>query len=165
MSKDIKTYEELNKIILDAMYEVIEYVAKRIHSLLISHIDEDVYINQNNYYARGTKMPTYEFRESWDIDEVEKAKDTVQSSIYHNPQKMSFSPEDFVHGSELWHTNDIRELLPLIIEKGLSGNLFGAGWWQEPRPFFANTLEELNNKGLIKKWFKEGMDKYGLSIE
>ena len=56
-------------------------------------------------------------------------------------------------------------MVPKIINDGLSGNLFGKNkWWQKERPYFSNTLKELESQGLIRKWFKEGLKKRGINM-
>lgn len=165
--KQVKTYSELFKGLLDILYDVVIEVGDKINDKLRYHIDEEVYINQNNYYANGTGQPTYELRESVTTSEPKKTGNSVSVKIFHDKNKMSFAPDDFIHGSRYWKDGltDIRELLPLIIDQGLSGNLFGEGWWTEPRPYFSNTLEELKNNGLLKKWFREALVKRGLKVQ
>ena len=161
--KAIRNGKDLNNALILILQDVIKEVADKINDKLRVRIDEDVYINRNNYYVGGSKKPTYEFRESVTTSNIEIDKNIVSTEIFHDSEKMSFRPDDFVHGSRYWkHGDDIREYLPKIINDGLSGSLFGSGWWQEERPYFTNTLKELENSGLIRKWFLEAMRKRGL---
>ncbi len=158
----------MNKYVEQQMYGVLGEVALKASEKLIAHLDSEVYINRNTSYAYGTGQPTYDLRNSVTASQVEKVGGELQSKVFHDKEKMSFSPDDFVHGSRYWKdgVTDIRELLPKIINDGLSGDLFGQNqWWQEERPYFSNTLKELESKGLIKKWFKEAMIKRGFNIQ
>jgi hypothetical protein len=155
----LSTY--LMPIIKDCLYEV----AEKANDRLRYHMDEEVYIGRNNYYANGTGQPTYELRESITTGDVTSSGNTAQVEVFHDKNKMQFSPDDFIHGSRYWKNGvtDIRDILPQIINDGLSGDLFGEGWWQEPRPYFSDTLIELQQQGLIKKWFIEALKKRGIS--
>ena len=90
---------------------VLQEVADKINDKLKARIDEDVYINRNNYYLNGTGTPRYEFRESVTTDKMVKGKNEVQTRIFHDKEKMSFEPDDFMHGSRYWKDGaaDIRE--------------------------------------------------------
>ena len=54
-------------------------VADKINDKLKARIDEDVYINRNNYYLNGTGTPSYEFRESVTTDEMVKGKNIEEA--------------------------------------------------------------------------------------
>ena len=167
VKRQIRNANDLNNTLMSILMSVLQEVAGKINDKLKARIDEDVYINRNNYYLNGTGTPSYEFRESVTTDEMVKGKNEVQIRIFHDKEKMSFKPDDFMHGSRYWKdgTADIREWLPKIINDGLSGDLFGENkWWQKERPYFSNTLKELESQGLIRKWFKEGLKKRGVNM-
>lgn len=154
----------LSNYLMPILQDCLKEVADRVNDRLRANVDEYVYINSNNYYAMGSGEPTYDLRESITTDEISKSGNELSTKVYHDKSKMRFQPDDFIHGSRYWEngTTDIREILPLIINDGLSGNLFGDGWWTEERPYFSITLKELQSQGLIKKWFKEALQKRGL---
>lgn len=155
---------QLNNYLMPILRECLQEVADKVNDRLRYHVDGDVYINRNNYYANGTGEPTYDLRESITTDEIKQSANEVFTKVYHDKEKMRFQPDDFIHGSRYWKDGitDIREILPQIINDGLSGSLFGEGWWQEPRPYFSDTLQELQSQGLIKRWFKESLNKRGV---
>lgn len=164
--KAIRNAKELDDILIKILKDVIQEVAEKINDKLRSRIDEDVYVNRNSYYHDKSRQPTYQFRESVTTDEVKVDGKEVSTKVYHDANKMELNVDTFLHGSRYWeHGEDVRELLPKIINDGLSGNLFGANqWWQEPRPYWTNTIKELESQGLIKKWFKEAMRKRGFKV-
>ncbi len=154
----------LTDYLLKIIKECLKEVADKVNDKLRSHVDSDVYINRNNYYANGSGQPTYDLRESITTDEISQSGNEVSTKVFHDKNKMAFDPDNFIHGSRYWKsgTTDIRDILPKIINDGLSGDLFGNGWWQDERPYFTNTLNELKSQGLIKKWFKEALNKRGI---
>ena len=162
-----KNLQEYNKYLLTHVFpSVLQYVADKANELLRQHVDSDVYQagNRTNYYAYGTTQPTFELRDSISNSDVQVSGDSAEIRVYHDKNKMRFEPDDFVHGSNYWRdgVSDVRDILPLIINNGLSGDLFGSGWWQEERPYFSNTIKEIQSQGLIKKWFQEGLAKQGI---
>lgn len=155
---------QLEKYLVKILKECLQEVADKVNYRLRYHVDSDVYIERNNYYANGTGQPTYELRESITTDKITQSGNELSTKVFHDKEKMSLSPDDFIHGSRYWKdgVTDIREILPKIIDQGLSGGLFGEGFWTEERPYFTNTLKELESQGLIKKWFKEALNKRGI---
>lgn len=167
---EFKTVSQLNNYLIKTVFpSVLQYVADKVNQLLREHVDSDVYQagRKTNYYAYGTTQPTFELRDSISNSDVKVSKDSAEIKVFHDKNKMSLDPDNFIHGSRYWKdgVTDIRDILPKIINDGLSGNLFGSGWWQNERPYFSNTLEELESQGLIKKWFKEGLSKFGIKCE
>lgn len=164
---DFNSLSQLNNYLVNKVFpNVLQYVANKANELWRENTDKYVYEagNRTNYYAYGTTQPTFELRESISNSEVTKNGDSAEIRVYHDKDKMRFEPDDFVHGSRYWKDGftDIREILPKIINDGLSGDFFGSGWWQEERPYFSKTIEEIQSKGLIKKWFQEGLAKEGI---
>ena len=162
-----RTLQEYNKYLLTKVFPaVLEYVADKANELLREHVDSDVYQagGKTNYYAYGSTQPTFELRDSISNSEVSVNGNSAEIKVFHDKDKMRFDPDNFVHGSNYWKdgVSDIRELLPRIINDGLSGDLFGSGWWQKERPYFTKTIEEIQSKGLMRKWFQEGLAKQGI---
>jgi hypothetical protein len=155
---------QLNNYLTKILRDCLQEVADKVNDKLRYHVDEEVYINRNNYYADGSGEPTYDLRESITTDEIKQSGNELSTKVFHDKDKMRFQPDDFIHGSRYWKdgVTDIREILPKIINDGLSGDLFGSGWWQEERPYFTNTINELQSQGLIKRWFKEALAKRGI---
>lgn len=153
---------QLNNYLMPILRECLQEVADKVNDRLRYHVDGDVYINRNNYYANGTGEPTYDLRESITTDEIKQSGNEVFTKVYHDKEKMRLDVDSFIHGSKYWDKTDVRDILPQIINDGLSGDLFGEGWWQEERPYFTNTLKELESQGLIKKWFREALNKRGI---
>lgn len=159
-------YDQLQPYIMKIIKEVIEEVGYKINELMRENVDKYVYQagNQTNYYANGTMQPTFELRDSIRSSKATVSGNQAEVTIAHNTDFMSVEPDEFIHGSNYWKTYDIRELLPEIINYGLSGDFFGSGWWQKPRPYFDKTLEELRDQGKLRQWFIEGLQKRGLKV-
>jgi hypothetical protein len=160
-------YSQLQDYLLKCIKKALDEVGEKVNELLREHIDEDVYRAgyQTNYYAYGTTQPTFDLRESVTTSNVKVSGNQAEVFIYHDKNKMRLDPDNFVHGSNYWRNRDIRDILPEIIEYGLSGDLFGKGWWQDPRPYVQNTIDELKSQGKLKQWFKEALEKQGLKVK
>jgi hypothetical protein len=78
---------------------------------------------------------------------------------------MEFNPEPdhYLHGSYHYTPNDVREMLPYLIDQGKTGGLFGPKWENLTRPYMTNTRDELR-AGLLKKWMIEALKKRGIKI-
>jgi hypothetical protein len=166
MSKDVRYMAELNGYLIIIMQDVIEEVLEKINEKLKEHVQTDVYdMGDNVKYAAGFGSPTGDLKESVTSSDVKVNGNSVSGEVYHDTNTMSLSIDNFIHGSKYWDTTDMREYLPDIIENGLSGTLFESGaWYQEPRPYFSNTLKELESSGLIKQWFKSALQSRGMRV-
>ena len=69
------------------------------------------------------------------------------------------------HGSPEWLKNyeDVRPYLADIIYGGLSGNLFGDGYWCKARDAWSELLHQIGKRNL-SNWFKEGCEQVGLEM-
>lgn len=166
--KKAETWSQLNSFLIDAVSEALKEVGDRVNQLLREHVDTDVYKagSRTNYYARGTTQPTYGLRDSITTSDVRTGKGSAEVEVFHDSQKMELDSQNFVHGSNYWKGgNDIRDILPLIIDMGLSGDLFGSGWWQDERPYFRNAVKELKDSGMLENWFKQALKRQGIEVE
>ena len=166
MAKDVRSMAELNGYLIAIMQDCLEEVLEKINSKLKEHIQTDVYdVGDNAVYAGGSGSPTGDFKESVTSSDVKVNGNSVSGEVYHDSEKMSLDIDKFIHGSKYWDKADMREHLQEIIEYGLSGSLFETGaWYQEPRPYFANTLKELESSGLIRQWFRSALKSRGLKV-
>jgi hypothetical protein len=150
---------QIENYLMKCIKNALDEVGEKVNELLREHVDDDVYKvgYKANYYAYGDSQPTFDLRESVTTSDVKTNGNQSEVSIFHDKNKMRFEPDNFIHGSRYWKdgTTDIREYLPMIVDMGLSGDLFGSGWWQDERPYFRNTLAELRDNGKLKQWFKE----------
>lgn len=169
MILQISSFDQLEKILIPIIKECLEEIGNKANEVLREHIDKDVYQagRQTNYYAYGTSQPTFTLRDSITTSKVKTNGNLSEISIYHDKNKMDFDPDNFIHGSRYWKdgVTDIRDILPMIINDGLSGNLFGEGWWQNPRPYWSNALIELQQQGKIREWFIQALKKRGINAK
>jgi hypothetical protein len=160
------SWDEITKLLIPIIKDCVQEVGDKVNELLREHVDKDVYQAgyQANYYANGTMQPTFGLRDSITTSTLKISGNEVTTEIYHDSDKMELDPDNFIHGSRYWKhgTTDIRDILPEIVAFGLSGDLFGSGWWQNPRPYFQNTLQELKEQGKLRQWFIEALKKRGI---
>lgn len=163
MRNDREVYSVLNSVIKDALEATAGYVL----GLIEINIMSDVYGNGNIPYVYDR---TFEFLNSWmkDIEDNNKYNEVV-ATIFSNPDRMSFEPEEHIHGSYL--SGDFREHMAEAIEEGLGYRYFPqirrdgtqnpAG---KPRPFFSHTVEALNRGGQLQKVFEREMLARGIEL-
>lgn len=161
-NKYIDNDEQLNNILHDISKKVVQNVSQMIVQEVKRQIDENVYIHGRNFYARGSKRPTYEFRESWK-NEIEDSGSSITGIISQNYQMMNLDSENFIHGSLFYKDEDIREYLSEIINEGKSGPLFGNGFWRQPRPFWDEAMKIFED-GTIDKWIREEFKNFGFNL-
>lgn len=145
-----------------AVLECVSRVAERVRLHLMERILADIYnfgSGKRTYYHGGTKTPTYQFYHSIENNITARTESLVEHTITSNASKMNYDGENFLHGSN----RDARESLMEILGQNKTGSLFGNGWWRYRPNFWDTTITELEN-GLIDKWFREELQKIGLSL-
>lgn len=152
---------ELDKALQPILKSVVEAVGKKAEAKVKEYIESEVYSYHGNYYYDGTGNRTGEFKESWTTSDAKNIGDGYQVEVSSDPSKMRFDADTFLHGS---YAGDVRGFLGEIINEGLAGSLFGSGFWDEKRPFFDKTIQDLVDNGLIDKWFKEEFLKHGITV-
>lgn len=71
--------------------------------------------------------------------------DKVVGEVYYDETLIYVDPVIYTHGSYEWYTTDISDIFPYLVIEGKSGELFGRGWWTEPRDFWTPFIEEIEN--------------------
>lgn len=159
------SFSGLAKLLIPIIRDALAEVGIKVNQLMKENVDKYVYRagSQTNYYANGTMQPTFELRDSIKTDKAIVKGNEAEVRVYHDSDFMSVEPDEFIHGSNYWKTYDIRDILPEIVNYGLSGDFFGSGWWQKPRPYYDMTVEELVAQGKLKLWFIQALKKRGIT--
>ncbi len=160
----INSLNQIDEVLLPIIADALNEVAERAVELMKVHVDKDVYAvgdANRTYYHDGTGSPTYQLRDSIIHTEPAIQGKEVTAVVKHDTNLMQSDPDTFLHGSNYFSPQDVRSLLPTIINEGLSGPLFGAFWHKLKRPYFTNTKEELE-KGLFQQWMAEALRKRGV---
>lgn len=150
-----KNAAEFYSLYNEPVSKAVEYVMQQILVNYKHLINQIIYAHIPEEYER-----TYEFLESWQT-KSQKTRQGGSGILSQDPTFMSYNPEMFQHGSLYTTYGDVRDELTGIIYQGLGGDLFGYGWWCKPRDAWTPLIEQLN-KGELKKWFIEGMQKQGI---
>lgn len=116
--------------------------------VLMQHIDEDFY----NQYVPKQYINSYDLRDSVEATRAKKLGNTVEVGLYHDKDKFTVDPDNFIHSSN-YSDKDMTVLLPEIINEGSKrwGLLFGDGDWRKPRPYINITAQDLAS-GKLKSW-------------
>jgi len=156
--KDIETYSGLEAVLIGIIQEVLEEVGKKVEQAMKDIIDKDVYqAHTPNQYER-----THQLRDSVTASKAKSVKGGGEVEIYHDESKITYKPL-YQHGSPF--SGDISEFIPEIIAFNLSGNLFDSNkWWHHRSNYYQDTLKLLKEKGMLSKWFKEGLKSRGIDI-
>lgn len=150
-------FNYIKKDLQDSMNEVGEQVSEKTKR----NIDKTVYeAGTPSVYER-----TYQLRDSIKNFPATVDGDSVVVEIDHDTSLIISIPEAYQHGSLYYEPNDISEFIDVIVHEGLSGDLFGNGYWRNKRQYFKVTIDELMAKREHVKWLKEAMKRKGYDVK
>ena len=167
IDNDIK----LQAILLNDFNHIINEVTSKLLKNLQESIEKEV-------YNAGTPSPDGYSRNkmngglkgSFERLNAKTTGLTIESKVEQNPMSMKIDPENYIHGSNDWHTDDVRDILADIIINGRDaeksphvGPKFGEGFWREPRDFWEPFIKELNANG--NKFIKEAFISRGIVLK
>lgn len=135
--------------------EAIQSASKEILELFQEDYLKDIVFNShgaNKMYNR-----TNEFYESWDFSKIKKTLNVISTELWYNPSKMSFDPQNFVHGSIYSSPEDVRDnLMDILNKSGYSSTL----WLSVSRslPYWTTFIMKMFSGGelerIVDKHFK-----------
>ena len=166
--KSFSSLDQLESYLLKIIADCMNEVGEKVNELLREHVQTDVYdvgtqLGRNDYYD-GSSEPTGQLRDSI-VNSTPKIKgNEVTTKISHDSQLMEYDAGTFLHGSNYWSPNDVRNMLPYFINEGQTGGLFGAVWENLKRPYMTNTYDELVSQSLVKKWMSEALRHRGFTV-
>jgi hypothetical protein len=165
VNKNITSWLQLEQVLLQIIVDCMNEVAQKVVQLLKDNVDKHVYdvgtAMGREYYYAGSKRPTGQLRDSVVKSDPEVKGNVIESKVYHDADLMDYEPETYLHGSNYYSPSDVRELLPLFINEGLTGGLFGEKWAGLKRAYMSITKEELKD-GLLDQWMVEALRKRGI---
>lgn len=139
---------QLNAAILNDFQGIIDKVAEDILQEVLDSIEDVVYgAGTPKVYERwGKNQGLLDIFYKTDAQIIGQS---VQSNIDNDPSILKHEPDFFIHGSNYSKKgDDVREVILDIITEGLSGYLFGPGWWQYPRDFFTPLINKIKRGDL-----------------
>lgn len=166
--------DELKQVLKPALKTAVEYLLNHISEENQYAIMHEVYygaVGEEGWYNR-----TGEFANAWEkqVHTGRNLNHTVEGRFYYSPNLMKYNPSQGQHGTptgapeseipNLGYQQDIRPYLAEIIYQGLSGRVFGDGYWTKKRDAWS-LLEKRLGKNVLKKIFKEGLESAGLQIK
>ena len=120
----VSNFSNLNELVTvfhNPITVAIDYVTNKIiEELQMQMTSMKIGLNSNSFYT-----PTGEFYEAWKQGIVKNLGSLFSSEVYYDPSNMSVDPENFIHGSNYYYTDDVRDILPYIIFQGNAGHIFG----------------------------------------
>lgn len=159
-----KNNHELRKILRKPFSEAVDYVMQCIWNENRDAIRRIVYgVAQPSTYER-----TNEFKdEAWSYEQSKSSSTTtfIEYEFFYDWAKLNVDRNRAQHGSPIYLENyqDVRPYLADIIYGGLSGDLFGDGYWREERNAWKELLHVVGKRKL-SLWFREGCLRAGLDI-
>lgn len=135
----------------------LDYVMDKVLEEYKDEIDNVVY----NNYSPSVYERTYDFKNSWETETMLQSKG-AQGELKQDVSSIGVNLDKFQHGS-IYSGSIVDELTDIIFE-GLSGPLFGEGFWTNRRDAWTPLIAKLDG-GKIDKWFKEGMKKQGIAMK
>lgn len=165
MPQKINSLDQLESTLLPLIADALNEVAEKARDHMKKRVDTDVYAVGDHlgrkHYHDGAGEPTYQLRDSI-VNTVPEIKGKeVTAKVKHDTDLMGFNADTFLHGSKYYSPNDVRDLLPMFIDTGATGGIFGDLWANLKRPYFTNTKDELE-AGLFQRWMDEALRKRGI---
>ena len=160
MAKTISNDGELNDIMENAARSLMQDISEEILAIFT-----DEYVRKYAYVYGPTKYHNpkgQEFLNAWEWTEIQRMADTLVTTMFNNPEKMTVGVRDgrYIHSSYTgsW-PEDTREMLPeyldgMPISKIIHPGDRAGGYWTRFMKSFYNTSKM---KRLIRKHAK----KYG----
>jgi len=162
VTKIFKNDKQITNFFTSEMKLILDEVAEKIILELQKKIDEKVY-NGFTPTTYSRQMDNGGLRDLWQAKPSKKRGDTVKVKIEEEPDLMTHDPDNFIHGSNYWTKNDIRDILSNIVIEGKSGDLFGDGEWRQPRDFWTPLIDMLDS-GEINKMLESGFKSRGINF-
>lgn len=154
---------ELKKTLKTPLIEAVDYVMQKIWNENREVIRKIVY---------GAGLPTEydrtdEFRNAWSYEWHSRPKTDafVEYEFFYDWALLNINRKNAQHGSPEWLSTyqDVRPYLADIVYGGLSGDLFGDGYWREERNAWSELLHRIGKRNLTN-WFKEGCKQAGIEV-
>ena len=156
----VSSYSELAKRLKDVRNKALEGAAEKTVKLGKEIIDDVVYGSDSpESYER-----TYQLRDSLrdnPIESVFSNKATIK--IDHDKARISPNVASFQHASTWWSPWDYSGYVAKTVHDGLSGGLFGEGYWRGSRPYMDNTEKELK-AGKYRKFMVDEIRAMGFKV-
>ena len=154
-----KNLEEFYAIIGNPTNKAIDYVVDKILTELnLQMVNKKIGLNENAFYS-----PTGEFYNAWRADITTRVGQYFKTSVSFHGDELSVDPDNFVHGSNFYGIDDVRDIMPYIIFGGNSGDLFGKGFWTKRRDAWSPTISRLNRS--FSRWIVEGFSSAGFQVK
>jgi len=150
--------EEAKKPLENTGNEVAERVKREIDNVVYSVTDGEGSKPENSYER------TYDLRNSMQSYPLKETDDVLEVELKHNIEKIRAVPEKFQHASPYWSPWNYSQFLARTVHDGLSGGLFGYGYWCEPRPYMDNVKDDMKN-GEYKNIMMSELRKKGFVVE
>jgi hypothetical protein len=153
----------LTKLLTEPLRNVAALVAQKIY------VENATIVNQIVY---GAGLPkeyerTYQFRDdAWSTRQPFNYSHghIAEYEFFYDWKKLQVDRDAAQHGSPSYvkKYQDVRPYLADIIYGGLSGDIFGEGYWRKARDAWSQLLQSLGKKKM-KTWFREAFSYYGLN--
>lgn len=156
-----KNTQEFEKIFSKIVDNAIQYTMDKMlveYKDIIQKVVYDVY--KPKQYQR-----TMQFKKSWKVKN-KKISNGSSGLLYQDKSEIRVNTGKFQHGNPV--SGGLKDFLTDMIYEGY-GYYFDQDntqfpIWSKPRNAWNPLIEKLD-KGLLDKWFKEGMAKQGVKIE
>lgn len=155
---------ELRRVLREPFTQAVELTMQKIWNANRDAIRRIVYgVAQPSTYER-----TNEFKDdAWSYEQSKSPSTTtfIEFEFFYDWAKLNVNRNMAQHGSPIYLENyqDVRPYLADIIYGGLSGDLFGDGYWRRARDAWSELLHIMGKRNL-SMWFKECCQRVGLDM-
>ena len=172
-------FEDVDSLLL-AMSNDVEQMVSAIGDAYVGVVQEYVQEYVYNPYTPRIYDRTHEFYDSWTYKQ-QRSGLSINGEIFSDPDKMSFDPENFIHGSgglypfapmayQDFGAVDRRSIMAQIVAEGTNFDFYipeekadkGDNWWARPRDYWTPSIGEID--GTINSMIKIQSKKFNLDL-
>jgi hypothetical protein len=149
---DFKSLSDLEKYLQKQIKDSLKTDVKTKSEILIeSHVAKDVYADvypwEPSRYIRSFNLI-----------------ESVSSEMISDDELKLYMDDNIAQSHHMYNKNEPLEPYANIVETGLGYDYDKPYSYNQPRPFFANSVEELKS-GKLKEYLKDSLKKHGLNVE
>lgn len=153
-----RNLQEFYAVIRKNTIIAIDYVTeKMLEELNLQMVSKKIGLHNSVYQNTG------EFYSAWKSEMATRVGQYFMASVRYDGDSLSLDPDNFIHGSNFYDVDDVRDILPYLIFGGNSGDLFGEGYWTKNRDAWSPTITRMNRS--FGKWIVEGFAMSGFSVK
>lgn len=163
MANIITNQSQLDLLVMSMGDNIVNYITQKFVDTIQDCMDR-YDIPQQGQMNGKVYVPTGQFYNAWRQEASKSIGNYFEGAMLYDYDMVQSNPSNFEHGSYYSEKGyDVSEFMPDIIFNGLSGDLFGDGFWRDPRNAWDDFVNEVNQN--FDVWMQEAFDKYSNGLK